>query len=1421
MTLRFSLLLSLLTTLYSGALHAQPCLNGWNLTANPPPTNGTYASGETVTFCFTVTGWNTTNANWFHGVAATFGPGWDMSTLVPGTPPPTCGTSGGTWGWFNSVQGTSGSNIGPQGPGFFFDLNNDGIAGNNFGDFCTGSQNWQFCWTISVVSGADCNNGLNLGMSVNSFSDSQTGSWGSVACTNDPIVPSTPAVTECCDADAGTDGTINLCSTSPPTNLATALGGTPDAGGTWTGPDGAVHPGVIVPAADLPGNYTYTVVNAGANCEAEAVVTVTIVDQPIAGTNGTVTACTSDAAFALFDLLGGTPSVGGTWSAPGGGAFSGTFDPASNPGGVYTYTVNAPPPCMPVSSTVTVTVNPTPTAGTNGAVAFCSNGQAADLFTALGGTPDAGGAWSDPAGAPFGGVYDPAVNSPGVFTYTVQGVAPCANSSATVTVTENLLPNAGSNGSASFCETAAPVNLITVLGGSPQPGGTWTAPGGGAMSGTLDPGTAQAGIYTYTITGQTPCPNASATATITIVSQPDAGTNGTVNLCDGSPATNLFNGIGGSPDAGGTWTAPGGQAFGGTFTPGIDTPGAYTYTIPATPPCVNVSATVTVNLSPQPNAGTSATLGVCSSDPATELISLLGPNAQVGGSWTVPGGAAGTGVFTPGTSVDGVYTYTIAGVAPCITTSATVTVTTTAAANPGTNATFATCVTGPAVDLFPELGGAPSPGGAWTTPAGTPFNGNIDPATAASGIHTYTLPANGPCPAASATVDVTIIQAPNAGTNGTVNLCSSPTQAYPLVSGLGGSPQPGGTWTGPTGQPVGGNFTPGTSATGVYTYTVGAPPPCTSVSSTVTVTVVQAPNPGSGSPVTLCQTGAAVNPNTWLGGNPDAGGTWTNPAGGTVVTVDPATAASGTYTYTVAGVAPCPAASTTVQLTVAQPPNAGTNGNVSLCSAPAQAYQLINGLGGAPQAGGTWTGPTGQPTGPDFTPGTSTPGTYTYTVNAPPPCTAASSTVTVSVVQASNAGIGGQITLCETATPLDPAGWLAGNPDAGGVWTDPAGNVVTTIDPAMAPSGNYTYTVAGVAPCPNVQATVNLVVSPLPNAGNNAVLQLCADASPTALFNSLGGADQGGTWTGPSGPSNGSFVPGTSAQGTYTYTVNGTGGCVGTMDEATVTVSVVPLPVPAFQLSPASGCAPLQAQFTLNDPAGIQAATWSFGDGNLGGGSPTVFHTYGAGGTYSVLLTVTDGNGCIGSTLQSNAVLVSQGPEAFFVPSPLVISVEDPEFNVVHEPQPGIEYAWTVDGAAIEGGSNFSYNIPTTDVGYYPICLVATDALGCSNEFCVEILVDDVLTVFVPNAFTPDGNGINDEFRPSLLGMDPERYLFIIFDRWGAEIFSTNDPYQGWNGAYRNNGQVLPQGVYVWRLLVRDQFTTDQREYIGSVTLLK
>lgn len=1252
-------LLLLFTLSFALGASAQPCLIGYNLVASTPPTNGTYACGETVTFCLTISSWNTTNANWLHGVVATFGPGWDMATLTPGAAPAPCGTGGGTWGWYNSVQGTAGTALGPQGPGFFYDLNNDGNAGNNFGDFCTGP--WTFCWTISVLSGPACINGLDLGVSINTFGDSETGSWGSSGCTGDVIVPSTPAVIQSCAANAGTGGPLTLCSTSPPADLFTTLTGGPDVGGTWTNPGGAPHTGIVDPLVDVSGSYTYTVGTIVPPCSSSSVIAVSIAQQPDAGADGNLTLCASDAAASLIASLSGTPNAGGSWTGPLGGS-TGTFDPAVDPAGVYTYTIAAVVPCVNTSANVTVVVNPSPSAGGNGVLTVCSNGIAEPLFNHLTGAPSVGGTWTNSGGAATSGTYDPAVDAQDVFTYTVAGIAPCPNSTATVSVTENQLPNAGVNSSVTLCNTAPAASLAGLLGGTPDPGGSWTDPSGAAFGATLDPSSLPpSGSYTYTVVGTAPCPNASAEVALTLNIQQSAGSNATVNLCAASAPIDLFASLGGSPSPTGTWNGPGGPIANTTFTPGISPPGVYTYSVGSLPPCVNSTATVTVNVSAQPSAGVDAVLALCSNAAAAPLFPELGATAQPGGTWTDPNGNASTGTFTPGVSADGTYTYTIAAVAPCIGASATVDVSTTIAADPGTGLPLSLCETGPLTNLNASLGGTPDPGGTWTTPTGGASTGTIDPATAASGNYTYTIAANAPCPAASTVVNVIVVQEPNAGIDGLAELCSNAAAPYALINAIGGSPAGNGTWTAPNGAPHSGSFNVATDLQGIYTYTV----------------------------------------------------------------------------------------------------------------------------------------------------------------NAPPPCVSASSTVTMSVVQAANAGNGGSAALCENGAPVDPFNWLSGSPEAGGTWTAPGGGVIANIDPATATSGIYTYTVNGTAPCPNDQATMDITIDGLPNAGIDNSINLCADANATDLLVLLGGAQIGGSWTGPAGAATNMFQPGVNIPGTYTYAVNGTGACLNEQDLATVDVGVFDLPVPAFGMDVTIGCAPLQVQFVNSDPAAAQSALWNFGDGASDSGVADAWHNYVGAGSYDVTLEMTDANGCTGTLTIVDAVTVSAGPDAAFYALPLRVSVNTPTTQVTHIPEAGIAYTWTVDTAAVDTSGVFSWTFDPATIGEHPICLTATDTLGCSNTFCINVLVDDDLTIYVANAFTPNGDDNNDTFKPSIIGVQADWYEFMVFDRWGLLVFRTTDPFEAWNGGMDNGGDILPDDVYVWTVKAKDQFTPEKQELIGTVTLVK
>jgi gliding motility-associated-like protein len=94
-------------------------------------------------------------------------------------------------------------------------------------------------------------------------------------------------------------------------------------------------------------------------------------------------------------------------------------------------------------------------------------------------------------------------------------------------------------------------------------------------------------------------------------------------------------------------------------------------------------------------------------------------------------------------------------------------------------------------------------------------------------------------------------------------------------------------------------------------------------------------------------------------------------------------------------------------------------------------------------------------------------------------------------------------------------------------------------------------------------------------------------------------------------------------------------------------------------------------------------------------------------------------------------------------------------------------------------------------------------------------------TLYVPNSFSPNGDGINDVFKIEGNAIDFESYEFVIFDRWGQQVFKSNNPNDVWTGEFKQGEHYVANSVYQYRLKVKSVFDIDPREYSGSILIFR
>jgi gliding motility-associated-like protein len=955
------------------------------------------------------------------------------------------------------------------------------------------------------------------------------------------------------------------------------------------------------------------------------------------------------------------------------------------------------------------------------------------------------------------------------------------------------MPNAGADNTTQVCNSTASVNLNTLLVGA-DAGGTWAET---SASGAFNPATgvlttaglaAGAYTFTYTLTGVAPCPNDVSNFTVTVQDMPNAGADNTTQICNTTPAVNMNTLLVGA-DPGGVWAE---TSSSGAFVPATGTlnstglaAGVYTftYTVAGVAPCPNDVANFSVTVQDMPDAGLDNSTQICNTAGSSVNLNTLLSGADAGGVWAE---TSSSGSFTPATGIlntaglaAGAYTftYTKAGVAPCPNDVSNFTVTVQQEVFAGADNSTQICNTaGSSVNLNTLLSGA-DPGGTWaeTTASGafTPATGTLNTSALPAGVYTFTYTAFGvaPCPNDVSNFTVTVQQEVFAGADNTTQICNLTGSSVDLNTLLSGA-DAGGVWVESTSS---GTFTAATGmlntsglTAGAYNfnYTVTGVAPCPNDVSNFTVTVQQEVFAGADNATQICNTaGSSVNLNTLLSGA-DAGGAWVEttasasftPATGVLNTAS-LTAGVYSFDYTVTGVAPCPNDVSTFTVTVEQEVFAGADNTTQACNYPAATVDLNPLLSGA-DAGGAWAA-TGSSAG--FVPAT---------------------------------GI------------LNLTGLAAG-------------------------TYTYSYTVTGVAPCPNDVSNFTVTVDQVPTVTPLIDEELCDESNHvTQLFTSdvpgtsyswdnTTGTDVG---FGLAGAGNiGGFTGSTGAAGDVVVTVEviptTPAGCVG--NPVTFDITVHPLPVVNLTADKVLGCEPLMVYFT-NLSTSSSDCVWSFGDGTTTSGCGLVSNVFETQGTYDVTLEVTSDYGCVSSMSIADYITVAPVPVASFLYNPTDLSVEKTDVEFVNTSLFADGYVWDFgDGSANVSATDPSHTFPPVGGASYTVMLVAESDAGCPDTTYQTIHIQDVIIFFIPNTFTPNGNGTNDVFKPVITaGIDMYDFHFTIFNRWGEIIFESFNPAGGWDGTYGDR-DIIEDGVYVWQLEFGETMSDKKHRHRGHVTILK
>lgn len=1041
-------------------------------------------------------------------------------------------------------------------------------------------------------------------------------------------------------------------------------------------------------------------------------------------------------------------------------------------------------------------------------ISICTGTGNNNLYNRLEGSPTPGGQWTNPLGMPHSGIFNPNTGVPGLYTYSVN-VGGCElTSGVAITLIQNA--DAGLSTTYLICETYDPFFLTDVLAGTPDYGGQWFNGQQQPIDGFYNPQVDDTQLFTYMVSIPG-CPAVFSTMFVIENQLPNPGISTSVAVCPNAVPFVMTEVMDGNPQTTGTWTTSMNVPVGPVFDPDVLGPGTYTYVVQGQTPCPSQEATITISFTDGIFAGEPQALPLCTTDAPVSLFDALMGQVSAGGVWTGPQGNVVDALIDPTTVQVGTYTYSVDAVG-CQPVSASVPVTVEQAVSAGTGGVIEVCENASPIPLNTLYGPDATPGGTWSI-TGIPINANLVIEGGQDYNLVYSVVAN-VCPSSQANYTVVAQALPVAGPNQELNLCaineSIDLQAFMAPTG-GFTSQ----WQSPDGTLIGSLLNVSAAQEGDYQYTLFSGNLCPNASAVLTLNLEEPPFQGGMLTEGLCYAGGPVNLSLLAGGLP-AGGIW-QLNGNTVANPLPESqVASGAYTYEMNGGAICGTTVLVLDLTISVPLSAGEGSVLSVCTTndPFDASEWLTNA----SPGGEWF-VNGAPSGEViFDPSAGEDVMFTYVIPAIGPCPGDSSVIEVFVDSGFAYSAGPDYEVCsgdesfQIGINMCPTCTFEWSPSEHLQNTTVATPVFTV--PFAAEQQQIVLTVTASSGACSITDEVIVMVNPVPTLFVSGPTSLCMYEEGS--WEALGASEI--TWS-VSTTSDTAFASVFAWSSTEDFSLSVTGtnefGC---STVAEWSVNVLEVPEVIVDIPPAGGCSP--QTFLLELPQSDDGVSYYYtfnGQEYFADAEVTIVQP----GVYDVILTGVNASGCA-SSFELDAVF-----EVFPVPLPSFdvdaseLSVHSTGVRFDNTTQTPATFEWDFGGQG--SSSEFSpwFEFPPLADQGYRICLEAVNSDGCSDVFCRDVYIPGELIVYVPTAFTPDGDGVNEAFRPFVTGFKDGSYTFSIFNRWGERIFQSDNPSEYWYGNVKGNQFFAQNDVYVWVLEVADAYSADKRRFTGHVTLIR